>query len=492
MRKITICFANPRHHHQQSIVVVFRITAIISLCPPPPPHPWHSRTQADQGHGIQRPHVEWTNEKIAMTTGRSELFSLRTAPHRLGQCGPAIDEEVGYGTSPLEAELAERVCVQDCMVALVRDDQRHRICIKAIRAAGHQRVAVLGERIGEDIQLHCFLQALLPYSDVRAIGQSTSSRSFRTMFEGVRLLEPELFLECVARGLRPSKDTFGLVVLLGFERYLDPSHPYRKIITVINDCRKWDIRELSRNKMRVLAIAGVLEVSDLYALESQLMELRTPMRLTCCVGTVSRPYSLERRVQVHELHLGRRYLDLGETARLFNTDEVNGLGSNLRERGMLAALFPPEETVAAHLGAIIDQPASQHLARLAALKADAVLECCRGRTLALMTSGQCLLEVKKNIMREQTVPVYERVVPTDVDPETSVVIVATTSDLSTLARYSWDMVVLCDLPYGVACDALLSRASSVVALATEQEWRKWEETLRLHDELQLLLQRVNE
>ncbi|XP_065301525.1 uncharacterized protein [Dermacentor albipictus] len=433
----------------------------------------------------------WTGGDVSEAAESSELFARRIALLRPVRCEPTIDEDhVRYVQTPREAELTERVCVRDCVVALATAKLRRHLCVTLIKAAGPRRALVLGERVGEADDFLGFLRTLLPV-DVRVLGRPTSCWS-RAMFEGVRLVEPDVFLEFVSRGLRPSGDMFGVLILLDFQRYLEPEHPYRKIVTAIQDCRDGEREGSSQSRMRLLAIASKLDVCNLDSLESVLKVLRTPMRLTCCLGTAGRPHSKEIEIQVRKLHLDLRILKPAGTASFFDADEVNKLGKTLREHGFLAAHLQAEKIVAAAPRPVPRDFVSQCRTRLAALKATAVLECCRGRTLALVTSTRLLRDLKEHIRRDGSVPLVESQVPANVSPESSVVLVATTGDLPTLSRHSWGAVVLCDLPFGVACDALLKRASSVVALAADHEWRAWKETLQLHDDLELLLQRVNE
>ncbi|KAL3211058.1 hypothetical protein MRX96_036632 [Rhipicephalus microplus] len=66
------------------------------------------------------------------------------------------------------------------------------------------------------------------------------------------------------------------------------------------------------------------------------------------------------------------------------------------------------------------------------------------------------------------------------------------ADIPTLRHYSWDVVVFCDLPFGVQCDGLLAKANRAVVLATEPQWKKWKKALEMHDDLDKLLLRVNQ
>ncbi|KAH6944832.1 hypothetical protein HPB50_005485 [Hyalomma asiaticum] len=103
--------------------------------------------------------------------------------------GPAVDKEP-YVVTPLEAELSEGISVQDGALTLANADRCSQLCLTAIQAAGHRGIIVLGECIGEEGQFHCFLQAPLPHSDVRALGHFTPLLSCRNTFEDVGLVEP--------------------------------------------------------------------------------------------------------------------------------------------------------------------------------------------------------------------------------------------------------------------------------------------------------------
>ncbi|XP_037571986.2 uncharacterized protein LOC119454046 [Dermacentor silvarum] len=357
----------------------------------------------------------WTGD-VSDAAECSELFARRIALLRPVRCEPTINEDdERYEPTPREVELTERVCLQDCLVALATARLRRHLCVSVIKAEGPQRVLILGERIGEDDDFFGFLQILLP-ADVRVVRRPTSCWS-RAMFEGVRLVEPDVFVEFVSRGLRPSSDMFGVVILLDFQHYLEPEHPYRKIVTVIQNCREEERQVSSDCRMRLLALVSKLDVSSLDSLESKLKVLRTPMKLTCCLGTTGRPHSKEREIQVRKLHLDRRTLDPTGTAPFFDADEVNELGKTLRDHGLLAMHFQAEKIVAARPRPVPRDFFSQCRSQLAALKTTAVLECCRGRTLALVTSTRSLRDLKEHIRRDGSVPLVEKQVPVNVAPE---------------------------------------------------------------------------
>lgn len=414
-----------------------------------------------------------------LRAGECTKFSRRLEALQPVRDKPTLDENDFYVPSPREEKLAAQVCVENCVVSLATENVRRQLCLTAIQATRAPLTVISGQRIDEDEDFAEYLRILLPV-EVRAV--SSASSWPQDGFKGVCLVKPDILLTVLSRDTRNAA-RIGVLVLRDFEHYLDPSHAYRKTVACFQDERG------KPTATRVLALADGLRVCSLDSLECDLKRLRTPLKLTCCLGTPERPHKKETTVEVCFIQENWT-TQVGDVVSSSVDPEVQDVGTTLRERGIVAALSQAEEAVAAKPKAELRdflQLSYKHLTRL---KGTAAVNHIRGKTLVLVNTVAGQRRLKNWIQGQPSVMVIEK--PNDAHTAPAVVMVATTTDMPTLKQYSWNTVILADLPFGVSCDALLSSADFKVALATEPEWKHWKEALDLHDDIEKILQRVNE
>lgn len=392
-----------------------------------------------------------------------------------------LDEYDMYVPSPREAELAARVCIEDCIVALGRAELRRQLCLTAIEATRPSLGIILGHRIGEDNDFLDYLRIFLPVQ-VRVV--ASPSEWSMECFKGVCLMDPGDMWTLIATGAVRRQD-MGVLVFQDFENYLDPCHPYHEIIEFLLAGRE----KMEPKVTRVLALTDDLKAGSLDSLELKLKRLRTPLKLMCCLGTPERPYSKDIAIHVHLLSIDWT-TEVGKTVSSSDDPEAQEIGTTLREWGIVAARTKARRTVAAQPRAELQAFLLKTQRIMTRLKGEAILEYLQGRTLALTTTVASQRNIKEWLRNRPSVTVIDQ--PDEVALALSVVLVATTADLPTLKRYCWDAVILCDLPFGVSCDPLFASADRKVFLATEIQYKNWKAALELHDDLETLLQRVNE
>ncbi|KAH6940431.1 hypothetical protein HPB50_027581 [Hyalomma asiaticum] len=410
-------------------------------------------------------------------------FSQRLAALEPTRDEPTLDEEDLYIPSPREAELTAKVCAEDCMVALGPPALRRQLCLTIIREKMSSLAVVVGERIAEDDYFVDYLRILLP-AEVRIVPSTSTWR--READKCVCLIEPEVLWSLLANGV-VSASEISVVVLRDFEHYLDPGHAYRKIVPCFQ-------KVSGRNKdsspwIRMLALADELQVCSTDGLESDLERLKTPLRLACCLATPVRPYAKEATVEVCFLELDWS-AQVGSIVSSSDDPEVQEVGTTLRERGIVAACCLARKIETANPRAELQAFLAQCQKLMTKLKGEAVLNSAQGKTLALTSTVGSQRDLRRWLRSRESLEVAEQLEDLEIMPVS--VFVATTADIPTLRQYSWDVVVFCDLPFGVHCDALLENANRAVVLATEPQWKKWNEALDLHDELDKLLVRVNQ
>lgn len=398
---------------------------------------------------------------------------------------PTLDENDLIEPSPRQLDLASRVCVQDCVVALGTPEMRSQLCVTFLLSLKASRAAIVGEKICEDGDFLDYLRLFLPVQ-VRVVSSATawSREDFQDAY---LIVEPDVLWTLLKDGALGASDVDALV-LRDFERYLDTDHAYRKVLSCFQ-------QPAAASSTRLLALADGLYVGSLGGLESDLRCLRTPLRLTCHLGTPAVPYAKEVAVELCPLEVDWRSGDddwkwAMDVVICSECPEVRDVGTALNEWGISVAYGEALKTFAVTPRSELREFLRLIRMVLTPLKGYAVLNYVQGRTLALTNTASSMRDLDKWLREEGSVTVIEE--PDEVALAWVVVLVATTADMPTLRRYCWDAVVLCDLPFGVSCDALFANADRKVALATEREWKRWTELLDLHDELDKLLLRVNE
>lgn len=377
-------------------------------------------------------------------------FSRRLEALKPVSCEPTLTDTDKYEPSAREAALAHVVRDKDCVVALASLEMRRLLSVGAIREKMSSLTVILGMRISEDRELVDFLK-LFDFGEVSVVTAAAHMPTDTNYC--ICLIEPAVMQACLGSGTL-DRHEIGTLIFLDFEHYLNPTHVYRDIIGLYHNAE--GMRHPTST--RLLAFTKDLQVSSLENLESALVTLKTPLRLTCYLGTPVRPFTKDIEERIHRVDL---------------PDQV---AASLQEQGRQAGSSLEAEQILAHTPEV-----------LSGLKSK-VPNFVRGRTLAL-TSSVALQRQMKEWLQEASATVIEE--PHDGDKQPKVVHVATTADIPTLRKYWWDTVVLCDLPFGVSCNRLLYRAHRIVALATEHEWKRWNEALAFHDDLDRLLRRVN-
>lgn len=408
-------------------------------------------------------------------------FSPRLKALEAVRSEPTLDENDLYVPSPREAELADRVCVEDCVVALANAPLRRQLCLTLIQAIRPALAVIAGQRIGEDEEFLDYLHILLP-DEVRVVPSVSSWPG--SEFKGVCLLEPEVLWSLIENENVKTAD-IGVLILRDFEHYLDSCHAYRKIVPYLQLGQK----KGASGATRLLALADGLQVSSLDALELDLKQLRTPLKITCCLGTPVRPHTTAVTLELCAIETDWES-EMGYIVSCSDDPEVQEVGTTLRERGIAAALSHAEELSGAKHRAELQDFLEQSQRMLTSLKGRAILEHVLGRTLVLATTAASQDDLKAWIEKNSSVEVITA--PDEAAPELPSVLVATMADMPTVKRHHWNAVILSELPYGVSCDALLTGSDHKVVLATEPEWKSWQEALNLHDDLEKLIHRVNQ
>ncbi|KAL1430117.1 hypothetical protein MTO96_015591 [Rhipicephalus appendiculatus] len=342
---------------------------------------------------------------------------------------------------------------------------------------------VIGQRIAEDDYFVDYLRILLP---VKIHIVPSASHWHREADKCVYLMEPDVMWSLLANGVVSAAE-INVLVLRDFEHYLNPGHAYRKIVPCFQKVSGQSTD--SSHSTRMLALADDLQSCCLGGLESDLERLRTPLKLTCCLATPVRPHAKEAVLEVCILELDWQ-AQVGSMVSSSDDPEVQEVGITLRERGIVAACNLAKNMEAVNPRAELQAFLAQCENLMTELKGDAVLNNAQGKTLALTATAAFQRDLKRWLQSRESVDVAE--VLEDMEFMPAFVFVATTEDIPTLRQYRWDVVVFCDLPFGVHCDALLEQASHAVVLATEPQWKEWNEALELHDELESLLLRVNQ
>lgn len=408
-------------------------------------------------------------------------FSPRLEALEAVRSEPTLDENDLYVPSPREAELADLVCVKDCVVALANAPLRRQLCLTLLQATRPALAVIVGQRIGEDEDFLEYLQILLP-DEIRVVPSVSSWPGSK--FKGVCLLEPDVLWSLIDNEDVKTAD-IGVLILRDFEHYLDSSHAYRRVVP----CLQFGQGKRASSTTRLLALADGLRVSSLDSLELDLKRLRTPLKIACCLGTPVRPYSREVAVELSTIEADWAS-QVGHVVSCSDDPEVQEVGTTLRERGIAAARNHAEELSRAKQRAELQDFLQQSQRMLTRLKGRAVLDHVLGKTLVLVTTAASQHDLKAWIQNNTSVEVIAA--PDEDAPARSSVLVATMADMPTLKLHQWNTVILSELPYGVSCDALLTGPGHKVVLATEPEWKSWQEALNLHDDLEKLIQRVNQ
>ncbi|KAK8762718.1 hypothetical protein V5799_026015 [Amblyomma americanum] len=405
-------------------------------------------------------------------------FSWRLESLRPVQRQPTLNADDRYKLSQREADLLDRVRFEDCVVALATVQLQRQLFLAAIYAERSQRAVIIGERISED-DFCTALETFLPVN----VHVLHSASCFRDSLDGVYVMEPDVFVSFLEDGI-PWTNDIPLVIIRDFQHYLDPNHPYRKIIASFQKSR----RQKAPSTSRLLAVVETLDACDLHDLESQLKTLRTPLNLTCCLGTSARPYAKDVVIEVRPVHLRPHSLDTGKLPWL---DEriIQSVGATLRECGIMAARRQALKIVAGRPRAELRDFIAHGKRLLIEAKAKAIAEYVQGRSVALVSTVVSQIALEDEIRAQRSVAVIGDIRYAAVD--SPAVLVAAMADVPTLAGYFWDAVLLCDAPARVDCDELLRNAHRKIAVATEPEWMIWEQDLELYDGVEEVLQRVN-
>ncbi|KAL3209155.1 hypothetical protein MRX96_009343 [Rhipicephalus microplus] len=398
---------------------------------------------------------------------------------------PTTDENGFIEPSVRLADLTRLVCVQDSVVALGTAEMRSKLCIMFLLTLRPSRAIIVGENIGEDVDFLDYLRLFIS-RQVRFVCAPTSC-SLGDFRDTYAIVEPDVLWTMLKNSVLQASDIDALVIR-DFERYQDASHAYCKVLS----CFQQPVA--AKSSTRILALTDGLQIDSIEDLEKALRRLRTPLGLKCHLATPAAPYSKEVSVELCPLEVNWS----GDGDWMWAIDEmscsgdpkVQGVSTALSEWGISVACCEALKTFAASPSSQLGEFLVLSRMALTPLKGCAILNYVQGRTLALTNTVAAMHDLDKWLRQEGSATVIDQ--PDDVALALSVVLVATTADMATLKRYCWDAIILCDLPFGVSCDALFANADRKVALATEHEWKRWTELLELHDDLDKLMIRVNE
>ncbi|XP_029836621.2 uncharacterized protein LOC8050963 [Ixodes scapularis] len=404
--------------------------------------------------------------KMGDCTQFSKLLCDLEPPEAL----PSLDECDRYQPSSRESWLTCQVCRNNCLVAIARDELCRQLSLTVLRVARPRQAVVLVQCIGDHLHYVNYLRILLPMP-VQLVMSPTHQN-----FDGVSLMEPHTMWTLLARGGLSHED-LDVVILRDFQHYLEVDHPYRKII-----------QSFQNRQTRLLAIVDALQISSLGGLETDLCFLRTPLRLKCCLGCPERPYAKDLTVNV--ILLDADWLPLtGEQQTTSDDADIQQLKETVRTKGIVAARSEAEQMLDSQSIKQMQEFLDHSQQELLQLRASALLDHREGSTLALTATLLAHHELSDYIQEKATETLLQSPEETTLK---SGVLVATYSDFPTLQTYSWDTVVLYDLPYGFCCDSILRKARQRLVLCTEPQWKTWQTALKLHDDLELLAERVNQ
>ncbi|KAL3205879.1 hypothetical protein MRX96_011030 [Rhipicephalus microplus] len=210
---------------------------------------------------------------------------------------PTLDEEDLYIPSPREAELTEKVCEEDCVIAFGPPELRRQLCLTVVRQKLYSLAVIVGHQIAKDDYFVNYLRILLP-AEIRIV--SSASSWHRGANACVYLMEPDVLWCLLDNGVIGAAE-INVLVLRDFEHYLNPSHAYRKIVPCFQKVSRRSTGSLQ--SMWLLALADDLKSCCLGGLESDLEKLRTPLKLICSLATPVRPHAKEAVLEVCFLEL---------------------------------------------------------------------------------------------------------------------------------------------------------------------------------------------
>ncbi|CAN7950121.1 unnamed protein product, partial [Ixodes hexagonus] len=213
--------------------------------------------------------------KMGDCTQFSKLLCDLEPPEAL----PSLDESDRYQPSSRERWLTCQVCRDNCLVAIAKDELCRQLSLVMLRVTRPRHAVVLVQCISDQLHYVNYLRILLP---MRV--QLVMSPTHRN-FDGVSLMEPHTMWTLLARGGLSHED-LDVLILRDFQHYLEADHPYRKII-----------QSFQNRATRLLAIVDALQITSIEGLEADLGCLRTPLKLTCCLGYPERPYAKDLAVE---------------------------------------------------------------------------------------------------------------------------------------------------------------------------------------------------
>lgn len=383
---------------------------------------------------------------------------------------PTISEDDLYFAPEHERDLMEAVCCGGhCVVAFGSQSLRTSLTVALLKEMA-PRLAVVLVQTGDEQRAYVeHLEILLPSQ----VSWEDTAEGVRP--EGVLLMEPKTFVDILARETVVPRQV-EVLVLRNFEQYLQPDHAYRRIL-----------RAFEGAPTRLLSLVDSLPAArSMDDLETNLRTLRTSRGLPLRAAMAARPYSKESSPE--PVLLESDWLALEQFLAGAEDERIRDLKDTLRREGIVTAMAHAKLIDSTHPDLL------EFLARGESLLLDlgcqALLNLRRGATLALTASGTTHTKVTRWLTR-RGIPITDLLLHEESAREKDVV-VATLADLPTVQRWTWDTVVLFDLPHGAACDALLRKTNRKFALCTEPQWKQWQSTLRAHDSLQDLFARVNQ
>ncbi|KAH9383568.1 hypothetical protein HPB48_025174 [Haemaphysalis longicornis] len=358
-------------------------------------------------------------------------FSPRLKALEAVRSKPTLDENDMYVPSPREAELVDRVCVEDCVVALANASLRRQLCLTLIQAIRPALAVIAGQGIGEDEEFLDYLPYLAP---LRTWPGSE--------FKGVCLLEPDVLWSLIDNeGVK----TANIGVLVPPRLRTLPGLVSRlpeKLFPTYSSAREGGVKHDSAVGDRRWS-AG--------------LQPGCPRVGSQAAEDTSEDHLLPR-------HSSKAAQQGGRSRTVRHRDRTG----HRRWATLSPALMTPRSRKSARpFGSAASLRRFNHAEELSRAKHRAELQDFLQQSQRMLTNlkGRAILGA-----------------PASAD-DFKAWIQANTSiegrHGSRRGHTSAALLILSELPYGVSCDALLTGSDHKVVLATRPEWKSWQESAEL-------------
>ncbi|XP_077537754.1 uncharacterized protein LOC144149902 [Haemaphysalis longicornis] len=208
------------------------------------------------------------------------------------------------------------------------------LCLALIASREHSFVVIPGENLSHDAELLHYLRVF--FADSVSVASDTPP-----LGPGIRLMEPVVMWICLQTGVL-KKRMVGALVFLDFQLYREPAHIYHAITGLFQGA----LGRKQPESTRMLAFAEDLRTRGAEDLEFTLASSRTPLWLTCHLGTPPRPHS--KTIALPVLSVDADWVSFAGKV-LSSSDDLDGqlVAIAIRERGIVAARDEASEAVGA-------------------------------------------------------------------------------------------------------------------------------------------------